>query len=103
MNFVQHYAAKDLLEAAGLDEYKFIAVLDSRTTPRCQALDGTLHLLEEYSPGINAPPMHPRCRSTISAVVEGGKRTAKVGGKNIKIPAEMKYADYKAVYRQVVH
>ena len=42
--------------------------------------------------------MHSRCRCTISAVVESGKRTAKVAGKNIRVPAEMKYADFKAVY-----
>ena len=92
MNFVQNYAAKDSLQAAGLDEYEFIAVLDNRTTPRCQALDGTLHLLEEYSPGTNAPPMHPRCRSTISAVLgeKTGTRIARNSkGKNIQVPAEM--------------
>lgn len=42
--------------------------------------------------------IHPRCRSTISAITEGGKRIAKVNGKNIKVPAEMKYKDFKAVY-----
>lgn len=91
LNFIQNYSAKESLEAAGLEEYEFIAVLDHRTTPRCQALDGTHHLLEEYSPGTNAPPMHPRCRSTISAIVEGGKRTAKVAGKNVKVPADWNY------------
>lgn len=91
LNFIQNYSAKESLEAAGLEEYEFIAVLDHRTTPRCQALDGTHHLLEEYSPGTNAPPMHPRCRSTISAIVEGGKRTAKVSGKNVKVPADWNY------------
>ena len=86
------------MEAAGLKEYEFLATLDHRTTPRCQALDGTIHLLEEYMPGSNAPPMHPRCRSTISAVTEGGTRTAKVGVKSIRVPAEMTYAEYKRVY-----
>lgn len=101
LNFVQNYAAKESLEAAGLEEYEFIAVLDNRTTPRCQALDGTYHLLEEYSPGTNAPPMHPRCRSTISAIVEGGKRTAKVNGKNVKIPANVSYKEWRGeVVRQ---
>ena len=42
--------------------------------------------------------MHPRCRSTISAVIEGGARTAKVRGKNIRVPADMTYGDYKRVY-----
>ena len=98
MNFVQNHAAKESLESAGLREYEFIAVLDHRTSQRCQNLDGTVHLLEEYDPGTNAPPMHPRCRSTISAVVEGGTRTAKVGGRNIRVPADMHYHDFKRVY-----
>ena len=98
MNFVQNHAAKESLESAGLNEYEFIAVLDHRTSQRCRNLDGTVHLLEEYDPGTNAPPMHPRCRSTISAVVEGGTRTAKVGGRNIRVPADMHYLDFKRVY-----
>jgi len=69
-------------------EYEFIAVLDNRTTPRCQALDWKIFLLEEYSVGTNAPPMHPRCRSTICAVL----------GENIQIPASMNFSDYKKIY-----
>ena len=42
--------------------------------------------------------MHPRCRSTICAVTEGGTRVAKSGGKNIRVPAEMTYSEYKKVY-----
>ena len=98
---MQNYAARDSLTAAGLEEYEFIAVLDSRTTPRCQSLDGTLHLLEEYSVGTNAPPMHPRCRSTISAVLgeKTGTRIARNSkGENIQVPASMTYEDYKKAY-----
>jgi len=101
MNFVQNHAAKDSLQAAGLDEYEFIAVLDSRTTPHCQSLNGKIFLVEEYSVGTNAPPMHPRCRSTICAVLGEitAKRTAKNSkGENIQIPADMNYSDYKKVY-----
>ena len=39
--------------------------------------------------------MHPRCRSTISAVTEGGTRTAKVKGKSIRVPAEMSYEKWR--------
>ena len=45
--------------------------------------------------------MHPRCRSTIAAVLgeKTGTRIARNReGKNIQVPAEMKYPDYKAVY-----
>lgn len=58
-------------------------------------------MLEEYSVGRNAPPMHPRCRSTICAVSGEitAKRTAKnAKGENIQIPADMNYSDYKKVY-----
>ena len=98
MNFVQNYAARESMEAAGLREYEFIATLDNRTSQRCRALDGTVHLLEEFDPGTNAPPMHPRCRSTISAVISEETRTAKVGGRNIRVPADMTYHDYKRVF-----
>lgn len=102
MNFVQTRMAADSMSAAGLDEYEFVAVLDHRTTQRCQALDGTTHLIEEMQQGANAPPMHPRCRSTITATfsesLKGGTRTARVGGKSIHVPRDMKYADFKAVY-----
>ena len=98
MNFVQNQSARESLESAGLKEYEFIATLDHRTSQRCRSLDGTVHLLEEFDPGTNAPPMHPRCRSTISAVIEGGARTARVKGKSIRVPADMKYSDFKAVY-----
>ena len=99
MNFVQNHAAKESMESAGLSEFEFIATLDHRTSQRCRSLDGTVHLLEEYDPGSNAPPMHPRCRSTISAVISEGTRVARSkGSRNIRVPADMKYADYKAVY-----
>lgn len=45
--------------------------------------------------------MHPRCRSTISAIVEGktGSSIARNSkGENIKVPASMTYPDYKKVY-----
>ena len=74
LNFIQNYAAKDSLQAAGLEEYEYIAAAGPRTCSICSNLNGTIHLLSEFSPGTNAPPMHPRCRCTISAVVGGGKK-----------------------------
>ena len=42
--------------------------------------------------------MHPRCRSTISAVISEGARVARVRGKSIRVPADMSYGDYKKIY-----
>jgi hypothetical protein len=51
------------------------------------------------------PPLHPRCRSSISASlgaaeVKRGTRVARneTSGKTYHVPASMKYADWKKVY-----
>lgn len=107
LNYVQTKAAADSIQAAEMGYYQFIAVMDNRTTPICQSLDGEIFPIVELSQGENAPPMHVRCRSTICASIDDGKqgrkptgqRTARdEEGKRIKIPADMRYADWKAVY-----
>ena len=51
-------------------------------------------------PGENYPPMHPRCRCTVVPTLgeTTGKRTSKVDGKRVKIPAEMNYTEWKKTY-----
>lgn len=51
-------------EAAGVEEYEFVATLDSRTSEACASLDGKHFPIKEAKTGVNYPPMHPRCRST---------------------------------------
>lgn len=51
-------------EAAGIEEYEFMATLDSRTSKKCADLDGETFPVKEAKVGVNYPPMHPRCRST---------------------------------------
>lgn len=51
-------------EAAGVEEYEFVATLDSRTSEICASLDGKHFPIKEAKTGVNYPPMHPRCRST---------------------------------------
>lgn len=103
MNFVNNQAHANSMKDAGIDSYEFIAVLDNKTSARCRARDGEVYALEEKSVGFNYPPLHPRCRSTVAPYIEGiskkGTRAAKdKSGKNIDIPAAMKYFDYESVY-----
>ncbi len=72
-------AARDSLQAAGLEEYEYIATAGPRTCGTCSNLNGTVYLLSEFEVGTNAPPMHPRCRCTISAVV-GKAKVGKING-----------------------
>lgn len=107
LNYIQTKAAADSIGAAEMLFYQFIAVMDNRTTPMCQSLDGEIFPLAELNQGENAPPMHVRCRSTICASIDDGKQGRRPTGqraardeegKRIKVPADMKYPDWKAIY-----
>lgn len=46
------------------DEYQFEATLDNRTSPICRSKDSNVYKVTDMTSGLNAPPMHCRCRST---------------------------------------
>lgn len=105
LNYVQNQAALHSIKDAGMKYYRFIATLDSRTSTICQSHDGDVFLVEEAMPGKNMPPLHPHCRSVISGCLKGeykpqsGTRIARdEHGKNVFVPANMKYDDWRAVY-----
>lgn len=54
-------------EEMGVEKYVFMAVLDTRTSKKCQELDNKVFELKEKKEGLNFPPMHPHCRSTTRA------------------------------------
>ncbi len=49
----------------GVVEYEFYTNMDSRTSDVCKHLNGKIFKLKDYQPGLNAPAMHPNCRSRI--------------------------------------
>ena len=87
-------------EEAGIERYRFLATLDSRTSEECAELDGKVFDLKDRKPGTNYPPMHPFCRSTTLAefgagTLEGLQRRAKdADGNTIKVPADMTYKEW---------
>lgn len=76
---VQILATKaHMLEFSGEDaEYQYVAKLDSKTTRTCRGLDGKVFKVKDMTPGVNAPPMHPFCRSAV--VPKAKKRTFEKG------------------------
>ena len=105
LNYVQNQAALHSVKDAGMKYYRFIATLDKRTSTVCQSHDGDVFPVEEAMPGKNMPPLHPHCRSVISGCLKGeykpqsGTRIARdENGKNVFVPANMKYDDWRAVY-----
>lgn len=90
------YKESDLVE-----EYEFVAILDNRTSEICADMDGKRFLKKDYEPGVNAPPMHPNCRSTTVAVIGSGMgtRIAKDSdGKYIKISSSTTYYEWAKKY-----
>ena len=63
--FVMNQANKQAFMDAGIERYQYSAVRDSRTSPVCKHLDGEIFRFDEAKVGINFPPAHPFCRSTI--------------------------------------
>lgn len=69
-NYVSNQAELESYRSAGVKEYTFVAVLDSRTSEICAELDGKKFPVDRAKVGVNLPPMHPYCRSTTIAVIE---------------------------------
>lgn len=102
--YVANAAQKSAYSEAGIERYRFVATLDSRTCECCAALDGKVFDLAKAKPGTNYPPMHPFCRSTTIAdfgdeELAGLERRAKdKDGNAVKVPAGMTYDQWKEKY-----
>lgn len=60
----------DRYKEFGYEEYEYLAHIDSRTSQICRDLNGDKFPIDEYEAGVNAPPMHPNCRSTILPIIK---------------------------------
>ena len=69
---VQTLAAKrHMLEQHGPDaEYEYHAKIDSKTTKTCRGLNKKVFKVKDMQPGVNAPPMHPFCRSAVAPHID---------------------------------
>ena len=92
-------------EDAEITKYKFVAVLDRRTSHICQEHDNKVYDTDKAVPGVNYPPLHPWCRSTTVAhdddidysKLERRARNPKTG-KTELVPADMSYKEWYDKY-----
>lgn len=79
--------------------YTYVATLDDRTSDICGQLDGQRIKMSEMEVGVNAPPMHPNCRSTtiadIGSLAQQQRRAKDAAGNSILVPANMSYSEWK--------
>nr|DAR75503.1 MAG TPA: minor capsid protein [Caudoviricetes sp.] len=92
-------------EDAEITKYKFVAVLDRRTSEICQEHDNKVYDTDKAVPGVNYPPLHPWCRSTTIAYEEDAdysklERRARnpKTGKVEYVPADMSYKEWYSKY-----
>mgnify|MGYP003290439421 CR=1 FL=1 len=65
MNHISNQATMDAYKDSGvLEQYEYLATLDSRTSDICREMDGKVFKLSQAQTGVNLPPLHPHCRST---------------------------------------
>lgn len=50
------------------DEYKYLAVIDNKTTHICRGLNGERFRIQDREPYKNFPPMHSYCRSYFNVI-----------------------------------
>lgn len=103
--YVQETARMNTWQKLGVGKYELVAVLDNRTSPICQKMDGKIFDRADAKPGVTMPPFHCYCRTTSvpyipDAIDEKDTRVAidPETGKTVSVPAGMKYNDWKAVY-----
>ena len=66
--------------------YEYISILDKRTTPICDGLDGTIKAIDDAIWSTYMPPNHFMCRSTVARL---SKIRAKIGKINYKNPIKL--------------
>lgn len=55
--------------AAGINYYKFNAMLDDKTCDICRGLHGQIFPLKAARAGVNFPTIHPRCRCYVEPIL----------------------------------
>ena len=70
LNYAFNQTTKLSYEEAEIEEYEFLAEIDSRTSEICKKLNGKKFKVKDARAGVNYPPMHPHCRSTTDAVLD---------------------------------
>lgn len=94
----------------GVEKYKFLATLDSRTSELCRDMDGKVFSVKEAKQGENVPPLHPYCRSTIVPYInkklEPKQRIARdpATERNYYVQGDMNYESWhKSLVENIAH
>ena len=81
-----------------VEKQQFCATLDLRTSEICREMDGKVFNSSDVQIGVNAPPLHCRCRSCMTPYFEGNvkERVARdpKTGKSVYIEGNLTYKEW---------
>ena len=105
MTYISNQAELQAYKECGIEEYIFVATLDSRTSKPCRKMDRKRVKISEAVVGENLPPLHPWCRSTtrmgiddeVLATMQRRARDPQTG-KTYLVPANMSYSEWEAQF-----
>lgn len=99
LNYAFNQTTKLSYEEAEIEEYEFLAEIDSRTSEICKKLNGEKFKLKDARAGVNYPPMHPHCRSTTVPVIDYENFGKK---KEVKQEVKIKDSEVKGTFKKEV-
>lgn len=92
-------AQQDCFKELEVEQYEFIATLDSRTSDLCRSMDGKVFKLTDMLPGTTAPPLHCHCRSCTAPYFEDAEDAERIArgtdGKTYMVSGDITYKDWK--------
>lgn len=94
-------AQQDCYKELDVELQEFCATLDNRTSDICREMDGKVFKSSEIEIGVNAPPMHCRCRSVLVPYFEDNikERAARdADGKSTYVKNNPSYKEWYEKY-----
>ncbi len=74
VNYINNKASIEAYKEKEIKQYEFVAVLDLKTSEICANMDGEIINIDDLVVGVNCPPLHPNCRSTVIPHIEEVER-----------------------------
>lgn len=99
--FFASASQKDCFSDLGVEQYEIVATLDMKTSSICRDMDGKVFKMNDFKPGITAPPFHCWCRSCTAPYfddMKGTRAARKNDGKTYQVPSDMKYTEWYNKY-----
>ena len=106
MSHIANQACLDSYKDMEVEQFQFLATLDSKTSEACRSLDYEVFDLKDAEVGVNVPPIHPYCRSTTIPYFEPDDLDISIGegraarneeGKTVTVSNKLNYKQWAEI------